>query len=346
MPGTAATDQSSAIIVDQCQSLGSRSQPLNLKQLVARMERRQVVIKRARSSSKKLPSVAVKPRQTTPAATDGGDATAIYLREIGRAPLLTAEQEVDYTRRLRAGESDCKRIMVESNLRLVVSIARRFAGRGLPLLDLIQEGNIGLIRAVEKFNPELGYRFSTYATWWIRQAVERGILNLAATVRVPVHVSKEINQCMREARSLRQAGHRSPSVDEIAEATGKSDQRVEELLGIQDARRSMGDSASGDGELFDSFVDEVRMTPPAEAAFDEMQSQLAALLQRLPANQREILERRFGLGRHLPQTLETIGQAVGLTRERVRQIQIDGIAKLRELLKRQGITSGDLLDEL
>ncbi len=345
MPGIAATHQSSAVIVDKLQSFNSRAQPLNLKQLVARIERPQAVTKTAPSATPPL-AVAAKPRPKPPAAAEGGDATAIYLREIGRAPLLTAEQEVDYTRRLRAGESDCKRIMIESNLRLVVSIARRFSGRGLPLLDLIQEGNIGLIRAVEKFNPELGYRFSTYATWWIRQAVERGILNLAATVRVPVHVSKEINQCLREARTLRQAGHRSPSVDEIAEAIGKSDQRVEELLGIQDARRTLGDSASGDGELFDSFIDEARLSPPAEAAFDEMQGQLAELLLRLPANQREVLERRFGLGRQLPQTLETIGEAVGLTRERVRQIQIDGIAKLRELLKRRGISSGDLLDEL
>jgi len=339
MPGIAATQHPSAATINTLQTFSALDEPRDLEQLLVRLT---------------CPATArqtVQPKQATlpaakPAASVSADATAIYLREIGRAPLLTAEQEVNYTRRLRAGESDCKRIMIESNLRLVVSIARRFSGRGLPLLDLIQEGNIGLIRAVEKFDPELGYRFSTYATWWIRQAVERGILNLAATVRVPVHVSKEINQCLREARNLRQAGHCTPSVDEIAEATGKSDERVEELLGIQEARRAFGDSASGEGEQFDSFSDQQQLSPPQQAAGDELHKKLAELLARLPSNQRVVLERRFGLGRFHPQTLETIGSAVGLTRERVRQIQIDGIRKLRELLDRQGLECSDLLGEM
>ena len=270
------------------------------------------------------------------------NATAIYLREIGRAPLLTREQEVDYTRRLHRGEQRCKQLMIESNLRLVVNIARRYSGRSLPLLDLVQEGNLGLIRAVEKFDPELGYRFSTYATWWIRQAVERGLINHGDTVRVPVHVSKEINQCMRESRSQQQLGHRSPSVSDIAEATGKSEAKVEKLLALKDAQKVAAGQLTAEGDFLDTLASE-EASPQQSAESAQMSDRLQSVLQQLPSNQRDILERRFGIGRHNPHTLEMIGNTVGLTRERVRQIQLMGMQRLRQILQIEGLDFEDLL---
>ena len=279
---------------------------------------------------------------TATASSHSGDATAIYLREIGRAPLLTREQEVDYSRRLRRGESRYKQLMIESNLRLVVNIARKYSGRTLPLLDLIQEGNLGLIRAVEKFDPELGYRFSTYATWWIRQAVDRALINLGETVRVPVHVSKEINQCLRESRTLRQSGQRSPSVEEIAEATGKSAERVQQLLAVKDSQRLAAGQLSEEGDFLDTLASE-ESTPQQSIEQQQMAAKLQGVLQRLPGKQREILERRFGLGRYPPHTLEMIGAAVGLTRERVRQIQLAAIKKVQQTMELERLVFDDLL---
>lgn len=278
--------------------------------------------------------------RTVPPA--GNDATTIYLREIGRAPLLTREQEIEYTRRMRSGEPHFKQLMIESNLRLVVNIARRYSGRSLPLLDLVQEGNLGLIRAVEKFNPEMGYRFSTYATWWIRQAVERGLLNHGQTVRIPVHVSKEINQCTREVRTLRQAQHSHPSVSQLAAATGKSEERVEKLLALKDSQKAAAGQLACEGDFL-ATLEDTQATPVEELEQQQLANKLDEALALLPTKQREVIERRFGLGRHLPHTLEMIGTAIGLTRERVRQIQIDGLQKIRAILQSEEIDFEDLL---
>ena len=281
----------------------------------------------------------IKEPTATPA---GNDATTIYLKEIGRAPLLSREQEVDYTRRMRKGELRYKQLMIESNLRLVVNIARRYSGRSLPLLDLVQEGNLGLIRAVEKFNPEMGYRFSTYATWWIRQAVERGLINHGQNVRIPVHVSKEINQCTREVRHLRQIQQSHPSVGQLAAATGKSEQRVETLLALKDSQKAAAGQLACEGDFL-STLEDTQATPVEELEQQQMNTKLAQVLAQLPTKQREVLERRFGLGRYLPHTLEMIGKAIGLTRERVRQIQIDGLQKVRTILQSEQMDFEDLL---
>ncbi len=268
------------------------------------------------------------------------DATQIYLSEIGFVPLLTAEQEVELGRRVRAGDAAARTRMIESNLRLVVKIARRYLGRGLPLLDLIEEGNLGLMRAVEKFDPELGYRFSTYATWWIRQTIERGIINQGRTVRLPIHVIRQINAYVRTNRKLTQDLEREPHLDEIAAVFDRSLEQVERMRSLREPVSSVDatQGESGDRALVDTLVDENLPGPADLIEMDNMSEMLDHWLQALSDKQRKVIELRFGLGGADRATLEEIGLELGVTRERVRQIQVDAMRRLKKLLIQAGVT--------
>lgn len=272
------------------------------------------------------------------------DATRLYLGEIGFSPLLTAEEEVHYSRLAQKGDESGRKKMIESNLRLVVKIARRYLNRGLALLDLIEEGNLGLIRAVEKFDPERGFRFSTYATWWIRQTIERAIMNQTRTIRLPIHVVKEINIYLRAARHLAQTLDHEPSPEEIAEMLDKPIADVKRMLGLNERIASV-DSPLGrdaDNSLLDAIPDENNTDPILLLQDDDVRGNIEQWLAQLTDKQREVVERRFGLNGHDVSTLEEVGNTIGVTRERVRQIQIEALRKLREILEKEGF-SGDAL---
>jgi len=272
------------------------------------------------------------------------DATRLYLSEIGFSPLLTAEEEVYYSRMAQRGEEAGRKRMIESNLRLVVKIARRYLNRGLALLDLIEEGNLGLIRAVEKFDPERGFRFSTYATWWIRQTIERAIMNQTRTIRLPIHVVKEINVYLRAARHLAQNLDHEPSPEEIAEMLDKPIADVKRMMGLNERVTSvdvpMGRDA--DKSLLDAIPDENNMDPSDLLQDEDIRGNIDLWLSKLSDKQREVVERRFGLHGYDVCTLEEVGAEIGVTRERVRQIQIEALKRLREILESQGYT-GDAL---
>jgi RNA polymerase nonessential primary-like sigma factor len=272
------------------------------------------------------------------------DATRLYLSEIGFSPLLTAQEEVFYSRLAQKGEESGRKKMIESNLRLVVKIARRYLNRGLALLDLIEEGNLGLIRAVEKFDPERGFRFSTYATWWIRQTIERAIMNQTRTIRLPIHVVKEINIYLRAARHLAQTRDHEPSPEDIAQMLDKPIEDVKRMLGLNERITSV-DTPMGrdaDNALLDTIPDENNVDPVLLLQDDDVRANIEQWLAQLTDKQREVVERRFGLHGHDVSTLEEVGNSIGVTRERVRQIQIEALRKLREILEKEGY-SGDAL---
>ncbi|HSG97930.1 MAG TPA: RNA polymerase sigma factor RpoS [Woeseiaceae bacterium] len=273
------------------------------------------------------------------------DSTRQYLDEIGVSPLLTAQEEKEFARRAQAGDEAARHRMIESNLRLVVKIARRYINRGLPLLDLIEEGNLGLIHAVEKFDPERGFRFSTYATWWIRQTIERGIMNQSRTVRLPIHIIKEINACLRTARVLRQESSRAPTMEEIAVHLDRDVADVARLMALHE-RVTLRSGSRDDGGL--SAVDCLRARRSAEPLRRAQASDVHDIVEHwvweLGDTQRAVVERRFGLHGYRRATLEQIGQDIGVTRERVRQIQIDALQRLRELLESHGINGDAVLD--
>lgn len=250
------------------------------------------------------------------------DATQLYLGEIGYSPLLTAEEEVYFARRALRGDVASRRRMIESNLRLVVKIARRYSNRGLALLDLIEEGNLGLIRAVEKFDPERGFRFSTYATWWIRQTIERAIMNQTRTIRLPIHIVKELNVYLRTARELSHKLDHEPSAEEIAEQLDKPVDDVSRMLRLNERITSVDTPLGGDSEkaLLDILADEKENGPEDTTQDDDMKQSIVKWLFELNAKQREVLARRFGLLGYEAATLEDVGREIGLTRERVRQI--------------------------
>ena len=279
------------------------------------------------------------PRRSRPG--NGGDATHLYLSEIGASPLLTADEEKHYARLSRAGDEAARQRMIESNLRLVVRIARRYLNRGLPLLDLIEEGNLGLIHAVKKFDPERGFRFSTYATWWIRQTIERAIMNQAATVRMPVHVIKDINSVLRVARRIRQATGRLPTARELAEETGRELADIERLLALNDRVTLHSGPGDEDSDPVDRLAERRDREPQRRAHRDAVNELVDHWVMELSEKQRAVVERRFGLHGHRRATLEQIGSEMGVTRERVRQIQIDALTRLRVNLEREGL-SGDL----
>lgn len=268
------------------------------------------------------------------------DATRLYLNEIGFSPLLTAEEEVHFARLAQRGDDSARKRMIESNLRLVVKIARRYLNRGMPLLDLIEEGNLGLIRAVDKFDPELGFRFSTYATWWIRQTIERAIMNQTRTIRLPIHVVKEINVYLRAARQLAQKLDHEPSAEEIANILDKPISEVKRMLGLNERIASV-DTPIGkdeDKSLLDSIPDEQNQDPSDLLIDEDLYNNLELWLEQLNDKQREVVERRFGLHGYEKATLEEVGNEIGVTRERVRQIQMDALRRLREIMRKQGIT--------
>jgi RNA polymerase nonessential primary-like sigma factor len=266
------------------------------------------------------------------------DATRLYLKEIGFSPLLSAEEEVYYSRRALKGNEDSRKRMIESNLRLVVKIARRYMNRGLALLDLIEEGNLGLIRAVEKFDPERGFRFSTYATWWIRQTIERGIMNQTRTIRLPVHVLKEINIYQRAARHLSQKLDHDPTPEEVADLLDKPIEAVKDMLGLTERVSSVDAPLDEDPDrsLLDAIADEQTQDPEKLLHREDLQSQIETWLGELNDKQREVVERRFGLNAREISTLEEVGADIGVTRERVRQIQVEALRRLRVLLEKAG----------
>ncbi|XKH01181.1 RNA polymerase sigma factor RpoS [Marinobacter nauticus] len=272
------------------------------------------------------------------------DATQLYLNEIGFSPLLTPEEEVYFARLARKGEEAGRKRMIESNLRLVVKIARRYVNRGLTLLDLIEEGNLGLIRAVEKFDPERGFRFSTYATWWIRQTIERAIMNQTRTIRLPIHVVKELNLYLRAARELTQKLDHEPTAEEIAQMVDKPVADVKRMLGLNERVASMDTpiGAGGEKSLLDTVADEGASDPADLLQDNNMSSCLEQWIDQLSEKQREVLSRRFGLRGYPICTLEEVGQEIGLTRERVRQIQVEALRRLREIMEKEGL-SGTLL---
>ncbi|MDH3831823.1 MAG: RNA polymerase sigma factor RpoS, partial [Gammaproteobacteria bacterium] len=272
------------------------------------------------------------------------DATRMYLNEIGFSPLLTAEEEVYYSRLAQKGDESGRRRMIESNLRLVVKIARRYINRGLALLDLIEEGNLGLIRAVEKFDPERGFRFSTYATWWIRQTIERAIMNQTRTIRLPIHVVKELNSYLHAARRLAQSLDHEPNAEEIAELLDKPLNDVKRLLKLNKRVTSVDVPVGKDSDklVIDAIPDET-ITDPSDLLQDEdVLVNLETWISQLSDKQREVVERRFGLHGYKISTLEEVGNEIGVTRERVRQIQMDALKRLREILESEGFSSDAL----
>ncbi|MFT6039409.1 MAG: RNA polymerase nonessential primary-like sigma factor, partial [Candidatus Azotimanducaceae bacterium] len=268
------------------------------------------------------------------------DATQLYLNEIGFSPLLSADEEVYFARQALRGVDSGRKRMIESNLRLVVKISRRYLNRGLSLLDLIEEGNLGLIRAVEKFDPERGFRFSTYATWWIRQTVERAIMNQTRTIRLPIHVVKELNVYLRAARELSQKLDHEPTHEEIAQLLDKPVEDVKRMMGLNERVTSI-DTPLGldsDRSVLDTIADDRQADPAEQLQDSDLRENIDHWLSELTEKQREVISRRFGLRGYEMSTLEEVGLEIGLTRERVRQIQVEALKRLRETMESQGLS--------
>ncbi len=272
------------------------------------------------------------------------DATQLYLNEIGFSPLLTAEEEVKFSRMAIAGIEAGRKRMIESNLRLVVKISRRYLNRGLTLLDLIEEGNLGLIRAVEKFDPERGFRFSTYATWWIRQTIERAIMNQTRTIRLPIHIVKELNVYLRASRELTQELDHEPKPEEIAAKVDKPVADVERMLKLNERVTSIDMPLGSDNEktVLDLVADQQDNNPQDILQSNNLNHRLDGWLDELTEKQREVIARRFGLRGYDQSTLEEVGAEIGLTRERVRQIQVEALKRMKEILTRQGLSCDEL----
>ncbi|MBE9562416.1 MAG: RNA polymerase sigma factor RpoS [Proteobacteria bacterium] len=277
------------------------------------------------------------------AVTKDLDATRIYLREIGNFKLLTAEEEIKYARLIQEGNSAARDKMIGSNLRLVVKIARHYLHRGLALLDLIEEGNIGLMRAVDKFDPERGFRFSTYATWWIRQSIERSIMNQNRTIRLPIHVLKEVNACLQTSHTLSVTLGHEPTVEEIGKALNKKPEDIEKLFKWNERAISIDGHNDSEKSIIDSIPDELNLDPMLILQDSDVIKHVKEWLSRLNDKQKIVIQRRFGIGSEREYTLEEIGEELGLTRERVRQIQMTAMSRLRDLLKREGFSLENLL---
>lgn len=263
------------------------------------------------------------------------DSVRLYLREIGKIPLLNSEEELELAHRVVAGDKKAKDKMAEANMRLVVSIAKRYSGRGLDFLDLIQEGNTGLLRAVEKFDPDKGFKFSTYATWWIRQAITRAIADQARTIRIPVHMVETINRLLRTQRRLTQELNREPTIDELAKELDMEPDKVEYVIRIKQEITSLDASVGKDGEEEDSVLgdfveDEDGVTPEESATRQLLKEQVQTILTTLSDREQKILRMRFGLDNGKSHTLEEVGLEFAVTRERIRQIEAKALAKLRK----------------
>ena len=272
------------------------------------------------------------------------DPTRLYLSEIGISPLLTAAEEKEFARKAQAGDEAARQRMIESNLRLVVKIARRYLNRGLPLLDLIEEGNLGLIHAVKKFDPERGFRFSTYATWWIRQTIERAIMNQSGTVRLPIHIIKDINSCLRASRYLRNNNDVAPTHAEIAEYMDRDVAEVDRLMALHNRVTIRAGNSEDDAGPVDRLRAR-RDVEPSRCVQKELVNDIVEhWICELSDKQRAVLERRFGLHGYRRCTLEQIGNEIGVTRERVRQIQLDALKNLRLMMESHGISGDVILD--
>jgi RNA polymerase nonessential primary-like sigma factor len=274
------------------------------------------------------------------------DATRQYFRELGKSRLLSADEEKHYGRLVRQGNASARITLIESNLRLVVSLARHYQHRGLPLLDLIEEGNLGLMRAVEKFDPERGFRFSTYAAWWIRQNIERALINQARIVRLPIHVARDVSRCLRAYRELARQLAREPRPADIAGLLHEVPARVERLLSLIEPVDSLDAplQSSGDSTLSDFLADDAAQPIADHLQAVAMVATVDQWLGQLDQRQRHIVIHRYGLHDHEPKTLERIAAGLNLTRERVRQLQAEALERLGRILRRQGYTAGDWFD--
>lgn len=285
-------------------------------------------------------------------ADDSGDSLSLYLRGVRRTPLFTAQEEFEMASRARAGDFEARQSMIEHNLRLVVSIAKAYLGRGVPLSDLIEEGNLGLMHAIEKFEPDRGFRFSTYATWWIRQSVERALVYQGRVIRLPVNVVRELQQVLKARRMLENDAEfvaRRPDgirVEDVAALLGREVGQVADLLAMSETPKSLDaslDRSNGDQTLGDSLIDELARDPTTITQEHEVERLLEDWMATLSQREKEVLEGRFGLHERDPETLEVLSSRLGLTRERVRQIQNEALLKLKRHFVRQGITSQVLL---
>jgi RNA polymerase nonessential primary-like sigma factor len=283
-------------------------------------------------------------RKKSASISESNDPTQIYLSELGYSPLFTPEQEIHYARLVQKGDKAARTKMIESNLRLVVKIARRYYNRGLEFLDIIEEGNLGLLRAVEKFDPERGFRFSTYATWWIRQTIERAIMNQSRTIRLPIHVIRELNTCLAVVREIMKTQDREPSYQEIADKLKRPVEDVQNMLELNEHMISLdiligNEATTGGRPLVDAIADKHKSDPIELLSDEHFNVHLEKCLKELSEKQYDVLCRRFGLMGYERQTLEEVGHTIGLTRERVRQIQMSALKTLREIMKKHGITS-------
>ncbi len=283
--------------------------------------------------------------QSEPETEFLSDVTQIYLHEIGLNPLLLPEEELHYARRAAGGDFVARQKMIERNLRLVVNIAKHYLNRGVPLLDLVEEGNLGLMHALDKFDPERGFRFSTYATWWIRQNIERAIMNQSRTIRLPVHVIRELNLVLRAKRHLEVHGEREAGVDDIAHLLGKPVEEVRGVLAHNEHMASLDAPLDIDPMLSigESISDEQGVNPETGLHTQEVESLVQQWLEQLNDKQRLVIERRFGLNSQEVCTLEELAAHLGLTRERVRQIQLEALGHLRRILRRHGLSKDVLL---
>ncbi len=274
-----------------------------------------------------------------------GDVTQLYLNEIGANPLLTAEEELALARRLRAGDFPARQTLIERNLRLVVNIAKHYLNRGIPLLDLVEEGNLGLIHALEKFDPERGFRFSTYATWWIRQNIERAIMNQSRTIRLPVHVVKELNQVLRTKRQLEAMSNGDATVDDVARRMDRSVDEVRAILALNEHTASLDAPLDIDPTLSigESLADEDAETPEVQIQDLEVETLVREWIGQLSEKQRMVIRHRYGIDECEVQTLEELADTLELTRERVRQIQLEALGQLRRIIKRRGVSKDVLL---